>query len=82
MKIEKSLELFIVIIGAIGIFMVLVLLSQPTQIENDVKNGTKTLSCEFSDGWRDVPKEKIMGLNDETGYWYFTNGSARNCEIY
>lgn len=56
-------------------------LSTP-QIVTDLKSGDKSLECLFSDGWRDIPKDKIVGLDDVSGRWLFTNGSAKTCEIY
>ena len=60
----------------------LMILVEPPQIVKDVKDGTKTLECEFSDGWRVIPPEKILYLDDVTGRWIFTNGSAGTCEVY
>ena len=39
------------------------------------------LVCDFSDGYREVPKSKIIALDDESGYWVFSNGSAKDCTI-
>ena len=52
------------------------------QIVTDIKNGDKQLECLFGDGWRTIPKEKFVGINDVNGYYLFTNGSAKTCEIY
>ena len=67
--------LFLIITG-------LMILVDPPQVVKDVKDGTKTLECEFIDGWREVPQEKILYLDDVTGRWIFSNGSAANCEVY
>ena len=58
-----------------------ILASQEPQIIKDLKSGKKTLECQFQDGWREVPANKIVGINDD-GSWAFTNGYAHNCEIY
>jgi len=55
--------------------------SEP-QIVTDIKNGDKKLECLFNDGWRDIPKEKFVGIDDVNGRWIFSNGSAKTCEIY
>ena len=39
------------------------------------------LVCDFPDGYREVPKSKIIALDDESGYWVFSDGSAKNCSI-
>ena len=39
------------------------------------------LVCDFSNGYREVPKSKIIALDDESGYWVFSNGSAKDCSI-
>ena len=39
------------------------------------------LVCDFPDGYREVPKNKIVALDDESGYWVFSDGSAKNCTI-
>ncbi len=57
---------------------------QEPQIVTDVKSGSKTLECEFHDGWRVVPQDKIVGLDDMSNRWIFTNGSVagKNCDTY
>jgi len=71
-----------ILITFLTIFFILIVFCFPeSEIEKSVKSGDKTLTCEFSDGWRDVPPEKIVGYNDETGYWSLTNGYAKNCEV-
>ena len=72
----KNILTTILLLGAIAI------LAQEPQVVTDLKEGKKTLECQFDDGWRTVPKDKIVGLDDEHGGWIFTNGYARNCEIY
>ena len=54
------------------------------QIVLDIQSNKKTLECEFTDGWRIVPADKLIGLDDMNNRWLFSNGSAamRNCEIY
>ena len=39
------------------------------------------LVCDFEDGERVVPKDKISGYIEEEDTWVFTNGYARNCRI-
>ena len=56
--------------------------SMKPQIVQDVQNETKTLECEFTDGWRVVPADKVVDLDDMTNRWIFSNGSASNCEVY
>ena len=55
--------------------------SEP-QIVTDIKNGDKQLECLFNDGWKTIPSEKFVGIDDMNGRWLFTNGSAKTCEIY
>ena len=48
-----------------------------------VKKGEVELYCHFKDGYRKVDPDKVIGINDEAGYWLFTNGYAKieNCDI-
>ena len=48
-----------------------------TSITSEVKSGKKILICNC----KVVSPAKIVGFNDNTGYWTFTNGYARNCII-
>jgi hypothetical protein len=54
----------LIIISFVVIIQIILLIVITKTIEIEVKSGNKTLSYEFSDGWRIVPKEKIVGLND------------------
>ena len=51
------------------------------EIVKQVKSGDKTLYCLFSDGWREVPKEKVIDRETENGYWIFDNGYAKTCKV-
>jgi len=44
-------------------------------------NNKLQLQCLFQNGYRIVPKNKIIAYDDESGTWAFVNGWARNCEI-
>lgn len=44
-----------------------------------VQNGERVLHCHFQDGWRQIESAKITDFSD--GQWYFTNGSAVQCEV-
>ena len=50
-----------------------------TDIETQVKNGAKTLRCQFGDGWRTVPANRVQGFDGTR--WYFDNGSASRCKV-
>ncbi len=39
------------------------------------------LVCQFKDGTRIVPKNKIVAYDGEKDVWGFTNGWASNCSI-
>ena len=72
----------VVLIGAfLGLTLVTLTAFQTPQVVTDVQNGTKTLECEFTDGWRTVPAEKVVGIDDVSNRWLFTNGSASHCEV-
>lgn len=51
------------------------------EIVKQVKSGDKTLYCLFSDGWRGVPKERVIDREAENGYWIFDNGYAKTCKV-
>ena len=44
-------------------------------------NKNLELNCEFRDGYRTVPKDKIIAYDGEQNVWVFTNGYAHNCSI-
>lgn len=48
---------------------------------NKFKTGQLVLECQMKDGWEVIDPDKIKGFDDETGYFYFTNGYAKNCEV-
>ena len=75
------MRLFSTVLAILFIALSVSAFSEP-QIVTDVKNGTKALECLFSDGWRDIPKDKVIGIDDINGHWIFTNGSAKTCEVY
>ena len=66
------------------IFGVTVLLLVSTLVENKtfkkVKTGEYTLVCQFNDGVRNVPPERILYRIGEV--WHFDNGAAKNCSIF
>ena len=51
------------------------------QISKDVKSGRAVLSCQFNDGWREVPAHRFVRLHTDPTLWEFTNGHAQNCEL-
>jgi outer membrane lipoprotein-sorting protein len=75
------MKLFLSLLAVALVVLSVQAFSEP-KIVTELKNGTKTLECEFTDGWRVVPSEKIVGLDDVSGRFIFTNGSAKTCEIY
>ena len=52
-----------------------------TSLTTKVKSGSKILVCDIDGAYTRIPPKKIIGFNDQTGYWSFTNGYARNCSI-
>jgi hypothetical protein len=77
MKIIIGICLLVILGLSVGAF------SEP-QIVTDIKNGDKQLECNFNDGWRLVDGSKVVGIDDNSNRWIFTNGSvaAKNCEVY
>lgn len=51
------------------------------RISQDVKSGRAILSCQFEDGWRQVPADRFVKLHTDPLFWEFTNGYAQNCEL-
>ena len=78
-----------IILTSMAAFVVIVLLGNFTLgrldltegVVKDVKAGNKTLYCLFSDGWREVPKEKVIDRDPENGYWISDNGYAKTCKV-
>jgi len=44
-------------------------------------NKNLQLQCLFQNGYRIVPKNKIIAYDDEQNVWAFNNGYAKNCEV-
>ena len=52
---------------------------QDRKVLESVTQGNKNLECYIGHQFKDIPKEKILDFSN--GVWYFTNGSAKNCEV-
>jgi len=82
---SKSLgRTFRVLGGSIIVFALLFAIGYilpENEAVSNVKSGNWELTCQFSDGWRTIPKDKVVDLDDVSGTWIFTNGSAKHCEI-
>lgn len=50
-----------------------------SDIEARVKNGEIRLQCQFDDGWRTVPADRVQDFDGAR--WYFDNGSASRCKV-
>lgn len=48
-------------------------------ITNQVKSGQKILTCYLQQGEIQISPDKIIMFSE--GRWYFTNGSATQCEV-
>ena len=62
-----------------GALLALILPKNETLVK--LQSGEYKLECMFEGGWREVPKEKIVDIDDEKGGWIFTNGYARTCKV-
>jgi hypothetical protein len=51
----------------------------PPEVVLKVQSGEFELTCLFEDGWREVPKNKVIGLDGLQ--WLFTNGAASACRV-
>nr|DAX81657.1 MAG TPA: protein of unknown function (DUF883) [Bacteriophage sp.] len=69
----------VVLAFVIGALLALILPKNETLVK--LQSGEYKLECMFEDGWREVPKEKIVDTDDEKGGWIFTNGYARTCKV-
>lgn len=48
----------------------------------DFKDGRKTLECYIDNQYKAIDPDKIVDYDDESGYFIFTNGYAKNCRVY
>jgi hypothetical protein len=80
MKVILTSMAFLLVIVFLGSYS-LSKLDLTEEIVKQVKSGDKTLYCLFSDGWREVPKEKVIDREAENGYWIFDNGYAKTCKV-
>lgn len=44
-----------------------------------VKNGDVELYCRVNNSYKYVPKESVIGFDDENKLWIFKNGYVKNC---
>jgi len=75
------MKVFAVIMIFIGTILVLGFILQETSIAHSVKDGNKILICYINGQYKVIPPSKIIGFNDQTNYWTFTNGYAKDCTI-
>jgi len=76
----KTLTLFIIsVIAGLAIGGGVVAQAQENRTLKQVQTGKIELWCEFEDGLRQVPADRVTGLYD--GQWEFKNGHARQCEL-
>lgn len=56
---------------------------QDKKLTEAIKSGDKALYCTFSDGERQIDKDKFLKVEEFDGVlvFKFTNGSARNCTV-
>jgi len=73
----------ILVIGLITFLIVLVFIENTNinYMEKKVRSNKYELECFMKDGWRVIDKDKIVGFDEGTGYWQFTNGYASNCIV-
>lgn len=48
-------------------------------LTKQVKSGEKILTCHLKQGETQISPDKIIRFSE--GRWYFTNGSATQCEV-
>ena len=71
------------ILGALLVLGALIytLNKQDNNYIDNFKSGKYTLQCNINGDWKTINPSKIQGFDDETGYYIFTNGFAKNCVI-
>lgn len=74
------IRIFLFALAAVAAASLLVYL---VQVDNDltqqVKSGQVTLTCHLQQGETQISPDKIKYFSE--GRWYFTNGSAVQCEV-
>lgn len=55
------------------------LVEADNNLTKQVKSGEKILICYLQQGEVQIPPHKIIRFSE--GRWYFTNGSATQCEV-
>lgn len=55
------------------------LVEADNDLTKQVKSGQVTLTCYLQQGEVQIPPDKIIRFSE--GRWYFTNGSATQCEV-
>ena len=69
-------------LGAIALVVILFTGLKYTDPVYKLKNNSNLqLQCLFKDGYRVVPKSKIIAYDGKSDTWAFVNGWAKNCEV-
>jgi len=73
----KKLSLAAIIV----MVLLLVYYKKFNNVDELKSNDNLELVCLFKNGYRKVPKNKIITFDDSNNVWIFTNGYARSCRI-
>lgn len=71
----------LLLLGGILVFCIHIINQENDNYINKFKTGELTLECKMKNGLEVIDPDKIVGVDDESGYFYFTNGSAKNCIV-
>ena len=71
------IRLFLAAIAAVALLVGLA--KADKDLTKQVKAGNKLLVCHLSQGETQISPDKIKYFSE--GRWYFTNGSATQCEV-
>lgn len=68
-----------ILIALAAVSLIVGLTMADNNLTKQVKSGQVTLTCYLQQGEVQVPPDKIKYFSE--GRWYFTNGSATQCEV-
>lgn len=46
-----------------------------------VKSGEVSLQCHIGEGYKKIDPSKVVDFYPDQGYWEFTNGGSKSCQV-
>lgn len=73
------IRLFLAAVALVAVALLVGFTKADNDLTKQVKSGQKILTCHLQQGEIQISPDKIKYFSE--GRWYFTNGSATQCEV-